>query len=114
MAVDAHPSRKPTKPFKPPATSTTDGQANTVSKTMQGWGEMEYGSRNGKDLRVVKGAGTTMAHHFGDYGSMTIHPDSADKPAHSSAVHNAESSMGGQTKGKVTRAGDENDMDEPG
>ena len=64
MAVDKHPSRRPTPPRKPPATSTTDGQPNTVSKTGTGDGMMEYGSRNGKDLRVVAGHGSERAHDF--------------------------------------------------
>lgn len=69
MAVDQHPSRRPSPPRKPPATSTTDGQANTVSKTETGDGMMEYGSRNGKDLRVTKGHGTERAHDFMPYGA---------------------------------------------
>ena len=64
MAVDQHPSRRPSPPRKPPATSTTDGQANTVSKTGTGMGQMEYGSRNGKDLRVTKGYGAERASDF--------------------------------------------------
>jgi hypothetical protein len=52
MAVDKHPSRRPSPPRKPPATSTTDGQPNTVGKTMTGDGWMEYGSRNGKHLNL--------------------------------------------------------------
>ena len=68
MAVDKHPSRKPSAPFKPPATSTTDGQANTVSKTMQGWGQMEYGSRNGKDLRIMPSHKSELAHDFESTG----------------------------------------------
>lgn len=67
MAVDQHPSRRPSPPRKPPATSTTDGQPNTVSRTENGGGMMEYGSRNGKDLRVVAGHGTDRAHDFSDF-----------------------------------------------
>ena len=70
MAVERHPSRKPTPPRKPPATSTTDGQPNTVGKTMTGDGWMEYGSRNGKHLRlkVVHDHGSERGHDFRDHG----------------------------------------------
>jgi hypothetical protein len=69
MAVDQHPSRKPSPPRKPPATSTTDGQANTVSKTRTGGADMEYGSRNGKDLRIAAPHKSERAHDFRDFGT---------------------------------------------
>ena len=101
--VDVHPSRKPSPPRKPPATSTTDGQVNTVGKTMTGSGLMEYGSRNGKDLRVTKGYGTEMAHHFQGNGSSEKKAPRAGK----------EQSNEGP-KGNAKRPGDEMGGDEPG
>ena len=52
MAVDRHPSRNPSPPRKPPPTSTTDGQPNTVGMTRTGGAEMTYGSRNGKQMNL--------------------------------------------------------------
>jgi len=48
MAVDKHPSRKPSLPSKPPATSTTAGTANKIPASFgkaQGGGS--YGFRHG-------------------------------------------------------------------
>lgn len=104
MAIDKHPSRMPSPPRKPPATSTTDGQANTVSKTMTGDGMMEYGSRNGKDLRVTKGYGTERA---GDFKSFTSSDGKAPRPG-------KEASNEGGRKERASRPGDENSSDEPG
>jgi len=108
MAVDQHPSRRPSPPRKPPATSTTDGQPNTVAKTMQGWGEIEYGSRNGKDVRIVATGGGEMDHHFRDWtnrGTVKRAPspggEAADEPP-------------GRHVGKAGRPGDEKSNDEPG
>ena len=64
MAVDKHPSRAPSLPRKPPRTSTTDGQINTVARTQTGDGTMEYGSRNGKNLQLKGGSGSERAHDF--------------------------------------------------
>lgn len=64
MAVDQHPSRKPSPPRKPPATSTTDGQPNTVGRTETGDGTMQYGSRNGKNMRLNIVNGSERASDF--------------------------------------------------
>lgn len=52
MPVDQHPSRKPSLPRRPPATSTTDGSPNTVRSTGTGDGMMNYGCGNGDDLKL--------------------------------------------------------------
>jgi hypothetical protein len=105
MAVDRHPSRSPGLPRKPPPTSTTDGQPNTVGKTMQGpgIGEVEYGSRNGKhlSLKIVHDHGSERAHDF-----MGFSEGKAPKPGHEAP-----------NEGKASRAkrpGDEKGDDEPG
>jgi hypothetical protein len=96
----------PGKPRIPPPTSTTDGQKNTVSRTATGDGEMEYGSRNGKDLRVVAGHGTTMAHHFDDWSGSTG-SGKAVKPGKHSPNE-------GDRAERASRPGDETSADEPG
>jgi hypothetical protein len=103
MAVDTHPSRRPSPPRKPPATSTTDGQPNTVSKTMTGSGMMEYGSRNGKDLRVTAGHGTTRA---GDFKDATF----SERPAMKAGKEDMQEPK--MTKAK--KPGDERGSGEPG
>ena len=103
MAVDKHPSRRPSPPRKPPATSTTDGQANTVSKTRTGGADMEYGSRNGKDLRIM--APHKSERHY-DFKSMGSSEGKAPKAGR-------EESQEGP-KGKASRPGDERGNDEPG
>jgi hypothetical protein len=64
MAVDQHPSRRPSPPRRPPPTSTTDGQPNTVAKTGTGDGMMTYGSRNGKNLQIGTPHKSERAHDF--------------------------------------------------
>ena len=103
MSVDRHPSRRPSPPRKPPATSTTDGQANTVGKTMTGSGWMEYGSRNGKDLRVTAGHGAERASDFKAYTS------SEGKAKRPGKEHPNEG-----TASRAKRPGDEKGSDEPG
>lgn len=105
MAVDQHPSRRPSPPRKPPATSTTDGQPNTVGKTGTGGAPMEYGSRNGKDLRVTAGYGTEMAHHFQGTGTKEKSAPHAGKAHPNEGPHKGE---------KAHRPGDEKRNDEPG
>jgi hypothetical protein len=105
MAVDRHPSRMPSPPRKPPPTTTTDGQANTVSRTETGDGTMEYGSRNGKDLRVTAGHGTERAHDFKDWGSSS--EGRAPKAGREMANE-------GGRKERASRPGDEKADDEPG
>lgn len=105
MAVDKHPSRRPSPPRKPPATSTTDGQPNTVGKTMTGSGWMEYGSRNGKDLRIHPSHKSERAHDFHDFTSSE---GKAGRPGR-------EEPQEGPHKGeKASRPGDEKHNDEPG
>ncbi len=108
MAVEVHPSRRPSPPKKPPATSTTDGQPNTVAKTMQGWGKMEYGSRNGKDVRIVADGGGEMGHHFRDFTNKGSIKDASSPGAE------AADEPPGRKAGKVSRPGDEKGNDEPG
>ena len=103
MAVDVHPSRRPSPPRKPPATSTTDGQPNTVSKTMTGDGWMEYGSRNGKDLRVVDGHGTERAHDFQPH-----------QPGERKAPHAGKEQPQEGTTSRAMRPGTQKKDDEPG
>lgn len=92
MAVDVHPSRRPSPPRKPPATSTTSGGKN--KETHSGQAGVPYGARH--ELKV-HGDATTMAHHFHDHGTKAIHKESADR-----------------LPGKVGRPGDEKHNDEPG
>ena len=106
MPVDVHPSRRPSPPRKPPATTTTDGQANTVSKTMQGWGEMEYGSRNGGDLRLGADQGSERA---SDFKAWSQSDGKARKAGHKSSNEGEEKS-----EYKSSRPGDEKSSDEPG
>jgi len=106
MAVDKHPSRRPTPPRKPPRTSTTDGQANTVGKTMTGDGWMEYGSRNGKDLRITAGHGTERAHDFRAWGS-------SEGKAPKAGREQVKEGTSGEAR-SVGRAGDEKKSGEPG
>jgi hypothetical protein len=106
MAVDIHPSRPPGLPRKPPATTTTDGQANTVSKTMQGWGLMEYGSRNGGDLKITGGSGSERANDFKAYTA-------SDGEAPAAGAKQSQEPPGHKV-GKVARPGDEKANGEPG
>jgi len=63
MAVDQHPSRRPSPPRKPPATSTTDGTINKMRESASGQPGVEYGARH--ELRTMNPAKSEMAHHFG-------------------------------------------------
>lgn len=101
MSVDKHPSRRPSEPRRPPPTSTTDGQPNTVGKTMTGDGWMEYGSRNGKDLRVVEGHGGTRSHDFYGFSEGKAPKAGKEHPQEGTASH-------------AKRPGDEKRNDEPG
>ncbi len=103
MAVDTHPSRRPSPPRKPPATSTTDGQPNTVSKTGTGGANMEYGSRNGKDLRVTPGHGGERNHDFMPMGGGGKAPKAGREMPNE-----------GGKKERASRPGDEKGNDEPG
>lgn len=63
MAVDKHPSRAPSPPRKPPATSTTDGTVNKMRESASGQAGVEYGFRH--ELRPMNPNKSEMAHHFG-------------------------------------------------
>lgn len=102
MPVDKHPSRRPSEPRKPPATSTTAGTINKIPCN-KGSGQegVEYGFRH--ELSVKSPNSSEMAHHFKDYTSSEGRAPKAGKE------HPQE--------GGVSRAGhvgDENREDEPG
>jgi hypothetical protein len=99
MAVDKHPSRMPTPPRKPPATSTTDGTMNKMRSSASGQGGVEYGFRH--ELQVKSPNSSEMAHHF---GSSEGKAPRAGK----------EQSQEGGRKERASRPGDENSRDEPG
>lgn len=101
MAVDKHPSRRPSPPRRPPPTSTTDGQPNTVGKTMTGDGMMQYGSRNGRNMRLeVKSSESEFAHHFQDSRGSASRPGKAQPQE--------------GTASRASRPGDQKSNDEPG
>jgi hypothetical protein len=60
MSVDTHPSRKPSPPRKPPATSTTSGEAN--KETHSGQAGVPYGFRH--EINVKNPNRSEMAAHF--------------------------------------------------
>lgn len=76
MAVDKHPSRKPTPPFKPPATSTTSGGMN--KETHSGQEGVPYGFRH--ELSVKNPNRSEMAAHF-----TATHEGSNEGPSKSKA-----------------------------
>lgn len=96
MAVDVHPSRKPTLPRKPPATSTTDGNVNTVGKTGTGGAPMEYGAVH-RDLKVVGSSASERAHDF-----MASSGSTAKAPSPGKAAPNE-----GGTAVKASKPGDQ-------
>lgn len=61
MAVDQHPSRRPSPPRKPPATSTTAGTVNKMPASASGQAGVEYGARH--ELKTMGGK-SEFAHHF--------------------------------------------------
>lgn len=67
MAVDQHPSRRPSPPRKPPATSTTDGTINKMKASASGQPGVEYGARH--EVQVKNPAKSEMAHHFAGHAS---------------------------------------------
>jgi len=62
MAVDVHPSRRPSPPRKPPATSTTAGTINKMKERDSGQPGVEYGARH--EVQVKNPNSSEMAHHF--------------------------------------------------
>lgn len=90
MAVDKHPSRKPSEPAVPRRTTTTSGTDNKIEAhdgKAQGGGD--YGFRH--ELHVKDPSKSEMSHHFESHKS------------HSMAKHE-----------RSSRPGDENKADEPG
>lgn len=61
MAVDQHPSRRPSPPRKPPATSTTDGTINKMDASASGQEGVDYGARH--QLKTMSGK-SEFSHHF--------------------------------------------------
>jgi hypothetical protein len=90
MAVDVHPSRKPSPPRKPPAVTPTVGESGQAG--------IPYGARH--TMQVKNPNKSEMSHHF--TGS-----DGHAKPA------GREESQEGP-KGRAGKVGDENSADEPG
>lgn len=76
MPVDIHPSRKPSLPVRPPATSTTDGSPNTIRKTGTGAGLMDYGCGNGNGLKL---GGEGASGRYGNLEALTSHNGMAAK-----------------------------------
>lgn len=107
MGVDKHPSRRPSEPRRPPATSTTAGTINKMPESASGQAGVEYGARH--ELSVYDGAESTMEHHFHDHGHP-IHKLSADRgfAPHAGKEHPDEG-----TTSRDSRPGDENKEDEP-
>lgn len=62
MSVDKHPSRSPSPPRKPPATSTTAGTINKMKERDSGQAGVEYGARH--ELKTMNPAKSEMSHHF--------------------------------------------------
>jgi len=99
MAVDKHPSRRPSPPRKPPATSTTAGTVNKIPCN-KGSGQegVEYGFRH--ELSVKSPNDSEMSHHF------TSSEGKAKRPGR-------EAPNEGSTS-RASRPGDEKSNDEPG
>ena len=103
MSVDKHPSRRPSPPRKPPATSTTAGTINKIPCNKgSGQAGVEYGFRH--ELSVKSSSKSEMAHHFRDgMGSSEGKAPRAGK----------EQPQEG-TVSKAKRPGEEKSNDEPG
>lgn len=99
MAVDQHPSRRPSPPRKPPATSTTAGTINKMPASSSGQEGVEYGARH--ELKTMNPAKSEMSHHF------TSSEGRAKSPGR-------EQPNEGGRKERASRPGDENSSDEPG
>lgn len=98
MAVDKHPSRKPSPPRKPPATSTTAGTMNKMPESASGQAGVEYGFRH--ELKVGNAAKSEMAHHFTSSDGKA--PRAGREMPNEGSVSRA------------SRPGDEKGNDEPG
>ena len=93
MAVDMHPSRRPTPPAKPPATSTTAGTINKMKASDSGQKGVEYGARH--ELHVKDPNSSEMSDHFHASKPGKEHPNEG-------------------MASKAMRPGDERGNDEPG
>ncbi len=98
MSVDKHPSRMPSPPRKPPATSTTDGTCNKMHASASGQSGVEYGFRH--EIKTMNPAKSEMAHHF----------TSSEGRAPRAGKEQPEEGP----RGRASRPGDENSADEPG
>lgn len=98
MAVDMHPSRRPSPPRKPPATSTTAGTINKMQEKDSGQAGVEYGARH--ELQVKSPNDSEMSHHF------TSSEGRAKSPGR-------EAPNEGGKRERASRPGDENRSDEP-
>lgn len=94
MAVDSHPSRRPSEPRKPPATSTTAGTINKMPASASGQAGVEYGARH--EISVKPAHKSEMAHHFAPH-----------------AGHEASNEPSSHKVGHAGHPGDENAQDEP-
>ena len=104
MAVDVHPSRRPSEPRVPPATSTTSGTINKGGHSDSGQEGVEYGFRH--ELQVKPPHVSEMAHHFHD--AFTGGKHGGKKPG-------KEEPQEGPHKGEhAGKPGDEKGNDEPG
>lgn len=80
MAVSPHPSVKPSKPYKPPATSTTQGTINKIDGNASGQHGVHYGFRH--EISVKNPNRSEMAAHFTSHkeGSNEGSTSRASKP----------------------------------
>jgi len=103
MAVDQHPSRKPSLPKAPPRTSTTQGTDNVLTGShASGQPNVNYGFRH--EVEVNAAHKSEMAHHFHDH-----HPAKAHYPG-----KEAPNEPPGHKMPRASRPGDEKHNDEPG
>jgi hypothetical protein len=98
MAVDEHPSRRPSPPRKPPATSTTAGTINKMPAKDSGQTGVDYGARH--EVQVKNPNKSEMGHHF------TSSEGRAPKAGREEPQEGP--------KGRAGKVGDENSADEPG
>lgn len=102
MAVDKHPSRAPSPPRKPPATSTTAGTINKIPcDSGSGQAGVEYGFRH--ELSVKPPHKSEMSGHFQDW------TESEGRAPRAGKEHPNEGGVS-----RASRPGDENSADEPG
>jgi hypothetical protein len=109
MAVDAHPSRKPGLPRKPPATSTTAGTINKMPAKggSSGQANVNYGACH--EVNVKPSHKSERHYDFNEGVSMGSSSEGrAPRPG-------KEQPQEGPKKGqRASRPGDEKGNDEPG